>query len=488
MSTTNIFNTHHSDYDDTIDAVKTVRDTIEGSNRIKTGPRAEKYLPDPYGCGDKEIDQRTGLSERYGVYKARAEYDNFPGKTLSSYLGSINAIPPSVEEIPPEVDYLIDNSDGNSTPLTESIEMTQSNLLQVKFHGLLSDFNGLSDTDVAMTRLQAQEIGLLSTIKHYPRESIIDWEFSSANGKIQLTFVKLAESVSEIDKTTYNRVETENQLILSLDGNGQYNQRQVTKDKKGNEVVSEALYPENRGGKMDFIPFCFVIDQKSESFSIPRGLGLVYPISLKAISRYQVNADLKESLHEGASPTSYSSGWTEAKWNLYKKMTGRSSIALGVRAHNPLPEGSVFDFAQWNANDNGLFKYMDENQKEAKALGARFDTSDARDEAVGVAEIRSAEEQAAFINIQTSVESAYKKVVLWCFWFMATGTEDPEIDIKLNKDFTEIKLSAQEQAEIRNNVQFGIFDREEGLRQLQLGGVLTETATALLDRLERNGL
>jgi len=487
MSTTNIFNTHHSDYDDTIEAVKTTRDTIEGSNRIKNGPRAAKYLPDPYGC-DETKNLNTGISQRYTVYKSRAEYDNFPGKTLSSYLGSINAIPPSVEEIPSEVEYLINNSDGNSTPLTESIEITQSNLLQVKYHGLLSDFTGLSDNNVAMTKAQAKELGLMSTIKHYPRESIVDWEFSEANGKIQLTFVKLAESTSEIDKTTYQRIEKENQLILSLDAAGKYNQKQVTKDKDGNEVVSEPLYPENRDGLMDFIPFCFVIDQKSESFSIPRGLGIVYPISLKAISRYQVNADLKESLHEGASPTSYSSGWTEAKWNLYKKMTGRDSIALGVRAHNPLPEGSVFDFAQWNANDNGLFKYMDENQKEAKALGARFDTSDARDEAVGVAEIRSAEEQAAFINIQTSTESAYKKVVFWCYLFMSTGTEEPEIEIKLNKDFTEIKLSAQDQAEIRSNVLNGIFDREEGLRQLQLGGVLTETARVLLDRLEINGL
>ena len=431
---TDIFNTHHGDYDNTISAVYVVRDTIEGSNRIKEGPRSLEYLPNPYDCNER--GDNTKATSRYNIYKSRAEFDNFPGKTLSGYMGAINAIPPAIDELPSEVEYLLENSDGNSTPLTESIEITQSNLLQVKFHGLMSDYNGLSETDTAITRAQAKSMGLMSTIKHYPRESIVDWEFGPANGKIQLTYVKLSEASSVISEDTYKRTEKENQLILALDKDGFYYQRQVTKDEKGDEVISSPLYPENRGGKMDIIPFCFVIDQKSESFSIPRGLGIIYPISLKAVSRYQVNADLKESLHEGAQPTSYSTGWTEGKWKLYKKMTGRDTLALGVRAHNPLPEGSSFDFAQWNANDNGLFKYMEENQKEAKALGARFDTSDARDEAVGVAEIRSAEEQSSFVNIQTSVEGAYKKVVTWCYWFMSAGTADPEIKINLNKDST----------------------------------------------------
>ena len=71
---------------------------------------------------------------------------------------------------------------------------------------------------------------------------------------------------------------------------------------------------------------------------------------------------------------------------------------------------------------------------------------------------------------------------------MSTGTEEPEIELKLNKDFAEVTLSAQEQAEIRSNVQFGIIDLEEGLRQLQLGGVLTVTAKQLLDRMDINGL
>ena len=40
----NMMDTHHPDYDDTIDEVKTVRDAIEGSNAIKTGKRSSLFL------------------------------------------------------------------------------------------------------------------------------------------------------------------------------------------------------------------------------------------------------------------------------------------------------------------------------------------------------------------------------------------------------------------------------------------------------------
>ena len=492
MAHNTIMDTHHPDYDCTIDAVYLVRDTIEGSNAIKNGLRSSVYLPNPT---DKDILNSQDKSDsecRYSAYKSRAEFDGFPARTESGYMGALKATPPEFVTIPPELDYLITDSDGDGLTLSESIEITQANLLEVKFHGLLADFNGLTENDIndgsaQLTRQQAQSAGLRATIKHYPRESIVDWDYGIVNGQNQLVYVKLSEKSSEIDRETFQRVSVENQLVLGLDENGQYFQQQIIKDDTGQEVKSEMLWPENNTGRMDFIPFEIVIEQKQKSSSLPKSLGIIYPISLKAISRYQVNADLKEALHRTAQPTSYSSGWTEANYATYKSLTGRDYIALGSGDHMPLPEGSEIGYIQWDADSNAMFKYLEDNQKEAKALGARFDTSDPKDEAVGVAKIRSAEELSALVNIQTAVMESYTRVMTWCYWYMSTNTNDPEIELVLNKEFNKVTITAQDQAAILANFNMGLIDRLEALKQLERGGILTIKAEDLLGRAEAGG-
>ena len=492
MPHTSIMDTHHPDFNNTIGAVHLVRDAIEGSNAIKNGVRSADYLPNPTDDDILQGQDRTESANRYKAYKARAEYDAFPGRTESGYMGSLKSTPPAINVIPPEIEYLITDSDGDGLTLNESIEITQANLLEVKYHGLLADFNGLTDNDInddsgEITNAQARTLGLRATIKHYPRESIVDWDYGVVNNQNQLTYVKLSEKTSEIDRDTFQRVVVENQLILALDEEGFYYQVQITKDAEGIEQTSDQLYPENNMGKMDFIPFEIVVDQKVKSSSVPKALGILYPICLKAIARYQVNADMKEAIHRAAQPTMWSSGWTEQAFETYKNLTGNAHISTGASSHIPIPSGANIGYLQWDADSNAMFKYLEENQKEAKALGARFDTSDAQDEAVGVAKLRSTEELSALINIQTSVMESYIRVMTWCFSFMSTNKNDPEIEIVLNKEFNKVKLTAQEQIAILNSFNLGGIDREEYLSQMEAGGILIAKAEELLLRAENSG-
>jgi len=484
---------HHPDYDFTIDEVKTVRDAIEGSNAIKNGERSKIYLPNPTDLDILRGQDFVEASNRYKAYKNRAEYDAFPGRTESGYVGALKSTPPDFAEMPSEIEYLLKNSDGDNLTLSESIEITQANLLEVKFHGLLVDFNGLTQVDInddspQLTNAQAKALDLKATIKHYPRESIVDWDYGVVNNQNQLTFVKLAEKTTEIDRETLQRVEVENQLVLALDEEtGEYYQQQITKTAEGKDQISDRLFPENNTGRLNLIPFEIVIEQKQKSSSIPKSLGILYPVCLKAIARYQVSADLKEAIHRSAQPTMWSSGWTNQAFEIYKNLTGNEHIAIGASSHIPLPKDSSIGYLQWDADSNAMFKYMEENQKEAKALGARFDTSDPKDEAVGVAKIRSAEELSALMNIQASIEESYTRVLGWCFNFMSTSTSDPEIEINLNKEFNKVKLTPQEQKAILDNFTMGLIDRAEALAQLEKGGVLISEAEELLNRSEING-
>ena len=480
-----IMNTKHPDYTNTIDEVLKVRDCIEGSNAIKNGDptRALAYLPHP-SDESKPLggEQLTGYNNRYTAYKSRAEFEEFTAQTQRGYLGSMNSTPPEFEEIPSDVDYLIMNSDGDGLTLAESIEITQANLLEVKFHGLLADFGGLTNTDSSGNPAE-QAAEPRATIKHYPRESIVDWEYSSVNGVTKLTYVKLSETEMVIEKEQFQRVTTENQLILAIDEDGFYYQRQVTINTDGDEIITDPLYPENNAGKMDFIPFEIVIDQKQSSTKLPRQLGVLYPIALKALARYQVNADLKESLHKMGQPTTWSKGWTNQAFEDYKNMTGRSHIAVGSCSHIPLPVNSDIGLLEWNGDSSAIFKYLEENQKEAKAMGARFNTQEMGDEAVGVAVIRSAEELSVLINIQSSIEESYARLIKWCNSFMSRSNKDPDVVIKLNKEFNKVRITAQEQQAIANNLMQGVIDHKEALHQLERGGVLTTNAEALLSRM-----
>ncbi len=492
MPHTTIMDTQHPDYDVTIDAVHLVRDTIEGPNAVKNGPRSKVYLPNPTDTEILNSQDKLESNNNYATYKSRAEFDGFPARTESGYMGALKSTPPALDKIPSDIEYLILDSDGDGLTLSESIEITQANLLEVKFHGLLADFNGLTDNDInneskQLTQAQAKAAGLKATIKHYPRESIKDWDYGVVNNQNQLTYVKLSEKTSEINRETFERVEVENQLILGLDEDGFYFQMQITVDDKGVEVKSEMLYPENNGGKMDFIPFEIVIEQKKQSSALPRALGILYPVCLKAVDRYQVKADLKYSLLKDAQPTLKSSGWDERKNELFIKMNPNGAV-LGSGQHIAVPFGVEMEYLQWDADSNAMFKYLEENQKEAKALGARFDTSDPKEEAVGVAKIRSAEELSALMNTQTATQESYIRVMTWCFWYMSTNTDIPEIELVLNKEFNKVILTPEERKAILDDFMGTIIDHEEAVRQLVKGGTMTpDEAEELLTRMSNSG-
>jgi len=481
--TESIMDITHSDYDSSVDEILKIRDSIEGPNAVKNGERATIYLPNPFDNANN-ISTPIEIARKYKAYKERAEYDAFPARTEFGYSGALNSTPPSIEDIPSDIEYMLEDSDGDGLSLNESIKMTQSNMLEVKYHGLLATFTPFEDDGQPLTTLRAKALGLKAMIKHYPRESIVDWDFSVINGDRKLSYVKLAENKVSVNHETYKKENQESQFILGIDDLGYY-QRRVTKDKNGNDDITDKHYPMNRDGNLQSIPFEFVIDQQSDSKELPKGFGIMYPICLKAISRYQVSADLNESLHRYAIPTVASTGWTAKAFEDYKLMTGQDTICIG--GHVPLPKDATIEYLQWNADSDAMFKYLDNNQKEAKALGARFDTSDARDEAVGVAKIRSSEELSSLINIQMSIKDSYKRLLDWCYKFMSNNAEIPEYTLNLNTEFNKVKLTTQEQKEIRDNVTMGIYSREEGLRQLYEGGITTDTAEELLRESIENG-
>ncbi len=454
----------HGEYEKSRLEVLKIREATEGELAIKTSEQSIVYLPNP-----NDLDKTSPASlDKYASFKARAEYDNIASSTLTNLGGAMWSTPPTVE-LPTEIEYMIDNSDGSNLSLLESMEITASNIYQVKFHGLLADFDGVTNQ---------------AGIKHYPRESIVDWDFGVVNGINQLNYLKLVQVNSHVDKRTFKRVTKQDILILGLDESGSYYQQLIEQSDDGLEIVGELEYPELGGATLKSIPFRIVSDSLSKAHSMPKGFGILYPIVLKSIARYQVNADLKKVLHMAGSPTSWSKGWDDESLSLYRDMTGKEHIEVGVDSHIPLPKDSDIGYLEWNPESGGLFKYLEENQKEIKAFGGNFDTSDGSNEMVGVAKIRNAEQLRAVVNVANSIESAYIDLIEIVFGFMSTKKAMPDYEFSLNKEFEQVKLNPQERTAILNEFTQGLIPRVEALRQMYNGGVSTVDAETMMAEAE----
>jgi len=467
----------HPDYSATIDEVRKIRDCVDGQLAVKSRNGGLTYLPHP-----SDVDQTSDAAKaRYLRFKAAAEFDGFTSKTLVGLNGAFNAVEP-VFELPSQIEYLIDDSDGSGTSLKKAIESTADNILQVKFHCLLADFNGLVQDD-NMTVTQAKALGLKASIKHYPRESLVDWDFSVVNGVYQMSYAKLSEKTTSVNKDTFEREEKTNHLILALDDDGFYYQQLITTDESGKDEISEKEYPLANGQRFDSLPFRIVTDDSSEINRVPKGFGILYPIALKALSRYRNSANLQEVLHRFAQPTVKSTGWSAGSGEIYNELNGSKQIKLGAEGGINLPDGVDISYLESNADNSYFFNFSDRNEKEVRALGGSFDTSDAKEEAVGVAKIKSAEQMAALVSTANSCEEAFTDMLEICYRFMTTGGE-PEIKVMLNKEFNTSKLEPAERAAIINEYNMSVISLEEAQRQLKAGGVLQAEIEVIMQELE----
>lgn len=464
--------------------VKLMRDCVTGEPALKAPQNRQIYLPSP-ACADADPKEAAAQYSRYVV---GAEYDNVPSTTLDALQGALNHQPNNYDNIAPEMQYLIDDADGDGLSLDEHIKIAQSELLQMKFCGLLAEYSDLASLGVGdeqLTVAQVQALGLRSSIKLYPRESILNWDFKRINGVKQLAWIILCESETEQDIDSFTSQEVKSYLLLALDDDGKYYQKRYVESESSNGGWSERFYPEHSNGMFEFIPFEFAMQGNYPKGVIPDALGYLFPIATKSLARYNVNAQMKEALWFSGAPVSWSSGWDEQAFQVYKEMTGKDYIAAGAGAHVPLPEGASYGVMDWQAESSAFFTYLDRNALEIQALGGSFDMQESGEEMTATAKvINAAEKLSVLSSLQSGLERSYQRVIEYCAMFEGVNAESL---ITLNREFMSVKLTPQERDAIRNDYIQGLIGREEALNQLEKGGVLTKKAEDLLNQLDLSG-
>lgn len=409
-------NTKHAEYEASINEWTLTRDATEGSSAVKR--KRTRYLPKPMP-EDVSIEN----DYRYNDYLMRANFVNFTGATLDGMLGMVFR-KPSVIELPQEIEYLIENSNGAGLTLDQMARSCVANVLQTGRHGLLVDYPqaeyGLTQAEIALLDLRANIIS-------YPAETVLNWRVATIGGVRKLTLVVLAEKHEFYEG--FETVTKEYYRVLSLEG-GVY--MQAVYDDDGNPVDQPITPRRADGSAWDFIPFVFVGAQNNDE-KVDRAP--LYDIAEVNLAHYRNSADFEESSFVVGQPTPVVSGLTQSWVDEILK----GGVILGSRRAVLLPEGG--DATLLQAGENIMpERGMVAKELQLVKLGARLITDAGGNETAEAAKIRYAGQNSKLATVVGNVEAALMTCFTWCQMFMGGAGE---IVYTINKEFYDKTVNPQ---------------------------------------------
>lgn len=471
--------TTHPDYAFSQKGLRLVRDTIEGELRVKAC--GETYLPHPCAIDKNSPEQVM----RYQQYIAGAEFDGFPDLTRRGWLGKMQ-VNKATHEMPDRLNYLVQNADGDGTPLCGLMESVASNVMQTKYHVLVADYQGLSDVDTSqLSRADVERLQPRATIKQYTRESLVDYDYRRINGAMQLSYVKLMEIASELDYDSGTRMCVESYLTLALDEEGNYYQQKEVKGEKG-----ERNYVTVSGAPLKWLPVHIVADEELPLGALPRGMGLIYPICSLSLSRYIVSADYK-ALLRALPPTVFTRGWKNGDADLFKELNGRDYLVFGSQGSNQLPGDVEVDIQSINDATSAFTQYFEDNADKVRAMGGIFRDKAESQKTATEADIDAGEQNAMLETLADSIERAFNRMIIYCGMLEGIFSPDDieshigeEVNVSLPRDFASPKLSVEEVRVLLDMIVAGVRTREQVVHALAQGGWDAKDAETTLSELE----
>jgi hypothetical protein len=439
----------HPSYDNLLSRWLRCRHCYEGEDTVKD--QGVLYLPK---LSKKQTD------DEYQGFKDRADFFDATQRTVQGLVGVAVRKEPKIE-LPSGLSDLVD------------LQLIKLALREMFITGRLGVL-----VDMPTDGSGAPYLNL------YTAEEIINWRTDDDGN---LLWVVLSESVYEQeDDDPYKLVAVQQYRELTIDsptvaedeqpGPVGYIQRvwRATADGKSFEIVDE-VQPIKQGSPLDEIPFFLGgVDGLGAEPTLPP----ILPLANANISLYRKQADYNHGLHYTALPTPYVTGYQQVAEN------ETLSVGSGTAWLIPNPEAKVgmLEFEGHGLDDS--LKAIELLEKRLAVLGARLlEGQRVGVEAAETARIRQAGEVAAVSAVVTSTEAILKAAAEFAVeWSTVSGT----VEIKLNQDFLDVRLSSADLAELVKAWQSGAMPFKELWRNLQRGELASEeidaeTAKAMIE-------
>lgn len=437
-----------------------VHDVIDGEYRLK---KRDEEKPGTYLRVINPLDMSTYNKRLNASYRKSAVFYNATGRTLIGLLGMLYRVDPNIpEDLPPVMEYVEINIDGNGMGIDQQSHAVSSEVIQIGRHGLLTDMPIRRDGEV--TTIADVNNGFRPFVKRYDAVSIIDWNESFINGMIVLDLIVLLEMISEFkDEQRIERITRKRYRILRLT-NGKYTQQLWV---EGDDSPGEEIDILDGSGKpWDEIPFEIIGSENNDSVIDPAPLE---PLADVNIGHYRNSADLEHSSFQLSAATPwiaddrYKSDHNNPndKDSKTQKFGETSIIVLG--------KGGQFGYAQPDPNvlANDLSKTK---EKQMIALGAQLISEGGGTETAEAVRTKKAADSSMLAIVGINVSNGYTKSLGWIARFLNVEFDG---EYQLNNNFFDVKLTPQERQLIITEWQSGLYPVRIAREQLQAARVIS---------------
>ena len=447
--------TKHKEYTENYEAWERCEHAAEGQDEIHE--YGVKYLPRLSGQTDQE----------YFAYKQRALYYNATARTINGLTGMLFMRPETVTA-PAAMDNIIADVTMGGLSLHQFAEMISEEVITIGRCGVLVDYPPIVN---AVTLAQAQAQGARPYATMYDAESIINWKTGRINNVEQLTLVVLEEE-NEIPVDEFESKCEPQWRVLDL-VNGAYRQRVFRKDKRGEFILIDEIFPQINGRVINKIPFEFFgVRDNSPCVDKPPLLDLV-DVNL---SHYRTTADYEHGLHFTGLPTPVVTGYYS------DDKSASLRIGSGTAWLLPDPQSKAFYLEFTGQGLGELREALRSKEAMMATLGARILAPEKRAaEAAQTANIHRSSENSVLASIAQSISVGLTHVMEWLRdWSNVTG----DVKVELNRDFIPNSMTAQDIDVLVKSWQAGAISANVLFENLVAGDIISQD-TSFDDEQER---
>lgn len=442
--------TYNAQYAQALGQWSRCRDVIAGQDTVHAA--GVKYLPKLSGQ-DKDA---------YDSYKHRATLFNAAGRTLDALSGMVFAAKPRAT-IPSGMADWVQDVTLSGCSLDNLAKMLVEDQIAVGRVGLIVEHpqNELDNITVG----QAEALNIRPYIRMYKAEAIHDWRESSVNGRVQLSMVKLFESIEQpVDE--FNSVMVDQYRVLDL-FNGVYRVRlfQRDKNKEGEWLLVGESFPQRNNAPIGEIPFV-IINTAALGCMVdkPPMLDLVD----QNLAHYRNTADFEHGLHFTGLPTPVVAG---------VQLDAGQTLSIGSSSAWVFPDpGAKATYLEFTgAGLTALSNELKAKEHRMAVLGARMlDEQKRTAESTDTTQLKYSGEHSVLASIaKTCAEGIRKALEIMAQWGNVSGT----IEYSLNTEYGVRTLTAQELTAYVAAWQQGAISKETLFQNLQTGSIISDDTT-----------
>lgn len=436
----------HAEYNKNVDKWKLTRNAATGLSFEE----ARKYIP-----------RRT--HEEQDQYYHRVEkaiYTNYTGRTREGLKGAIFRLPPRIE-LPPDMEFMLDNADGAGQSLTQVAKLAADEVMETGRFGLLADYPMVDEN---LTVEQIRRMKLQPHIATYTAESIINWHVHVLNGRRQLGMLVLKEnSPVHYDEFTWDYVDR--YRVLRLNEDQQYTQQLY--DENGDAITEQIVIRGASGQPFDYIPFHFIGSRDNlPDVDEP----ILYDIARVNIGHFRNSADQENNLsvHGGGTLVVSTDMSPEAF-----QAANPGGITVGENAGLILSEGGKAELLQLGSA-SAIGAEMAHKEQMMVQIGAKIITKTGQRTAEE-ARMQATSENSMLDTMVGNMDEAFTKVLYDCRAFISPT--DADIVFALNSDFWQDSIAPQEIMAMIQGNDAGVMPKIDIVRRLMDAGWIQSEGT-----------